>query len=301
MKMDREIKRATGLLVIEVINSNPNGDPDRESDPRQRPNGIGEISPVSYKRKLRDLLDDKDSPFFKSLPAKYVEHPDRYGILESRGRERATIKKEMEDGQKKDKQTSFDQAAFLASPFVAKYWDARIFGNTFLEEGGDKGFIKTGVVQFGVATSLSPVSIIRHTNTSKSGVQEGKNAGMAPLAFRIVEHGVYCMPFFVNPNYARKSGCSAEDIDLLKLLIPQAYDLTRSAIRPDVRIRHAWYVEHKNALGSCPDYLLLEALTPARIDDATVPSTSWSDYEDKNGLPEELRAKVESVTDLVTR
>ena len=39
--MSNEIKRATGLLVIEVVNSNPNGDPDRESDPRQRPNGCG--------------------------------------------------------------------------------------------------------------------------------------------------------------------------------------------------------------------------------------------------------------------
>ena len=47
--MNNEIKRATGLLVIEVVNSNPNGDPDRESDPRQRPNGSGEISPVSFK------------------------------------------------------------------------------------------------------------------------------------------------------------------------------------------------------------------------------------------------------------
>lgn len=56
--MSNEIKRATGLLVIEVVNSNPNGNPDQESDPRQRPNGCGEISPVSFKRKLRDLLDE---------------------------------------------------------------------------------------------------------------------------------------------------------------------------------------------------------------------------------------------------
>ena len=43
--MSNEIRRATGLLVIEAVNSNPNGDPDRESDPRQRPDGRGEISP----------------------------------------------------------------------------------------------------------------------------------------------------------------------------------------------------------------------------------------------------------------
>ena len=59
---ENTIRRATGLLVIEVVNSNPNGDPDRESDPRTRPDRRGEISPVSFKRKVRDLLDDKEGP-----------------------------------------------------------------------------------------------------------------------------------------------------------------------------------------------------------------------------------------------
>ena len=122
---------------------------------------------------------------------------------------------------------------------------------------------------------------------------------MAPLAFRIVEHGVYCMPFFVNPNFADKTGCTAEDISLFKLLIPRAYDLNRSAIRPDVRIRHAWYIEHLNSLGSCPDYLLLEALTPKRIGDSSLPSMSWDEYDDKNALPKELIPKIGSVVDLM--
>lgn len=292
--MTNEIKRATGLLVIEAVNSNPNGDPDRESEPRQRPNGRGEISPVSFKRKLRDLLEDSDSPFFKSLPEKFKGNPNHYRILESRGRNRDEIKKEMGDNEK------FDQQSFLKSTFVKKYWDARVFGNTFLEEGGAKGFIKTGVVQFGVGVSISPIAIVRHTNTNKAGVQDGKNAGMAPLAFRIIQHGVYCMPFFVNPNYAGKSGCTSDDIELLKLLIPQAYDLNRSAIRPDVRIRHAWYIEHKNALGSCPDYLLLEALTPTRIGNVSDPSNEWADYEDKTSLPKEIQSRVGKPVDLMT-
>jgi CRISPR-associated protein Csd2 len=292
--MNSKINRATGLLVIEVVNSNANGDPDRESDPRQRPNGIGEISPVSFKRKLRDLLEDHESVFFQSLPDAYVSNSDRYSILESRGRDRKSIQGEMSKDIK-----NFDQTKFLDSTFVQKYWDARVFGNTFLEEGANKGFIKTGVVQFGVGASISPVNIIRHTNTNKAGVQEGKNAGMAPLAFRIVEHGVYCMPFFVNPNFAGKTGCTEQDIDLLKLLIPKAYDLNRSAIRTDVRIRHAWYIEHLNALGSCPDFMLLEVLTPKRIGDTTIASTTWTDYEDKTVLSEELMGKVSSVTDLM--
>jgi CRISPR-associated protein Csd2 len=293
--MKSEIKRATGLLIIEVVNSNPNGDPDREADPRQRPNGLGEISPVSFKRKLRDLLEDTESPFFTSLPAEYSKNADNYRILESRGRDRSEIQKEMGD----TKVGNFNQEKFLNSAFVKKYWDARVFGNTFLEKEADKGFIKTGAVQFGVGVSISPIQIVRHTNTNKSGVQEGKQQGMAPLAFRIVEHGVYCMPYFINPNYAQKTGCTLKDIELLKKLIPNAYDQTKSAIRPDVRLRHAWYIEHKNNLGSCPDYLLFEALTPKRKGEIQQSSASWQDYEDIGSLPNTLKDKVALCEDLV--
>lgn len=288
--MSDTIKRATGLLVIEVVNSNPNGDPDRESDPRQRPDGCGEISPVSFKRKLRDLLDDHDAPFFQALPKKFLMEADRYFILEHRG----LMLKEI------DAELGKDASKFLESKFVHKYWDARIFGNTALEKKRSKDFIKTGVVQFGMGVSIAPINILRQTNTQKRARQDGKDGDMSPLAYRVVTHGVYCMPFFVNPNYAHKSGCTADDIELLKLLIPYAYDMNRSAIRPDVRLRHAWYIEHKHLLGSCPEYLLFEALTPKRIGSQDDPSMSWSDYEDRPALPDELRARVDSCVDLVT-
>ena len=281
-----DINRATGLLVLEVVNSNPNGDPDRESDPRQRPNGQGEISPVSFKRKLRDLVEAKDQPVFQSLKERLHLEDGRYEILEARGRNWVAITKEIKDGEGGD---------FMKSTFVKKYWDARVFGNTFLEEKSDKGTIKTGVVQFGMGLSVKPIEVIRHTNTKKTGAQEGKNQGMAPMAYRVVTHAVYCMPFFVNPTYAPKSGCTKEDIALLKALIPYAYDHTRSAIRPDVRIRHAWYVEHADALGSCPDYRIFDALTPkAKTDNPE----SWDDYEVPTALPADLLAKGLVLVDL---
>lgn len=309
--MSNDIKRVTGLLVIEAVNSNPNGNPDADSDPRQRDNGQGEISPVSFKRKLRDLIEISDGPVFQTLlkpqekDGKTIysglssEIPDGYQfcILESRGRDRKAIFKEM--GPKE----SFIESNYENSVFVKKYWDARIFGNTFLEskDSGDsdsgkprnKGYIKTGIVQFGMGISVCPVIIQRHTNTNKAGVQEGKNQGMAPLAYRVVEHGVYVMPFFINPSLAAKSGCKLCDVELLWRLIPYAYDHTRSAIRPDVRIRHAWWIEHKDALGSCPDHLLIDALTPKRKgDDPLAPSTSWDDYHVPSALPDGLNGKV---------
>lgn len=105
--MDNEIRRATGLLVIEAVNSNPNGDPDRESDPRQRPNGLGEISPVSFKRKLRDLLEDHNSLFFQNLPEQYVSHAEQYCILESRGRELKKVQAEMSDDKSSFEEDNF--------------------------------------------------------------------------------------------------------------------------------------------------------------------------------------------------
>lgn len=289
---EKTMKRVTGLLIIEAVNSNPNGNPDQESDPRQRSNGQGEISPVSFKRKLRDLVELVEGPVFQSVINDLSDIPDGYKfeILESRDRDRQTVVKEMGDNKK------YEEKKFLQSDFVKKYWDARLFGNTFLEDGGHKGYIKTGIVQLGMGLSVASVRIQRHTNTKKMAVQEGKSSGMAPLAYRVVEHGVYVMPFYINPSLANKSGCKPCDVELLKRLIPYAYDHTRSAIRPDVRIRHAWWMEHKNALGSCPDYLLVDALAPKRKGDESLePSMSWADYDVPEGLPQNLQQKVDCV------
>src|ERR1700738_247712 len=112
------MNRATGLLVIKVVNSNPNGNPDQESDPRQRPDERGMISPVSYKRKLRDLVEDKDGPAWMEIANAFQPalNADEFRVLESRGRDRKEIAK-LDD---KD--------------FTSRYWDARLFGSTFLEE-----------------------------------------------------------------------------------------------------------------------------------------------------------------------
>ena len=277
----RDVKRYTGLLIIEVVNSNPNGDPDRESDPRQRPDGRGEISPVSFKRKVRDLIEAKDGAVWKAMQTEMGLSKDRFEILESRGRDRKQIEGELKNGS-----------------FQDKYWDGRVFGNTFLEEGA-ADTIKTGVVQFGLGLSIAPIDISRHTNTNKAGVQEGKDRGMAPMGYRFVPHGVYCMPFFVNPSMAHKSGCTQQDINLLFKVIPHAYAHTRSHVRPFVDLRHAWVVEHKSLLGSCSDFALIETLTPTKNGDPNAPSNTWADYSVPTQLPDALAACVSEVRDLV--
>jgi CRISPR-associated protein Csd2 len=274
------INRATGLLVIEVVNSNPNGNPDRESDPRQRDNDRrGEISPVSFKRKIRDLVERKDGPVWQAISNALKLDPKRFMISESRETRLKDIRKLNEE------------------QFTEQFWDGRVFGNTELEKKRDIP-VKTGVVQFGLGISVAPISVERMTTTNPP-VEGEKKGGMAPLAFRIVEHGVYCIPFFVNPSAAPKTGCTKEDIDLLLKIIPYAYTHTASYIRPQVAIRHAWYIEHKSPLGSCPDFDLLSALTPKKKSESEKPSKSWEDYEVPTKLPDSLQSKVLPLRDLM--
>ncbi|MDQ2950181.1 MAG: type I CRISPR-associated protein Cas7 [Acidobacteriota bacterium] len=280
-----KMMRATGLLIIEALNSNPNGDPDNESNPRMRMNDYGEISPVSFKRKLRDLVDDKEGPVWEAVSAGYKTalSPNEFVILESRGRDRKGIEKEIAD-----------------KTFQGKYWDGRVFGNTFLEEGSSSA-LRTGVVQFGLGVSVAPIRVRALTTTNKAGVQEDKDRGMAPLGYRVVEHGVYCMPFFVNPSVASKSGCTPRDIEVLCRVIPYAYAHTASYIRTAVEIRRAWFMEHKSPLGSVSDFELIAAMTPKKKSAPEEPSQSWSDYDVPTDLPAHLRVRLANIEDLMTR
>ena len=240
-----EKKRMTGMLVLEVINSNPNGDPDRDSDPRQRDNGIGEISPVSVKRKLRDLIEFKENNCIWEEVGNGL-NPDEYKILESRQNERKHIKEQLEK---------------TPEEFINTYWDARLFGNTFLEEGGGDT-IRSGAVHFGVGLSVAPVKIQRETFTKKAPAQEGKSRGMAPLGFRVVEYGIYTIPIFFSPHQGQRTGCRDEDINLFLRLIPYMYDHTRSLVRSQVNILHAHIGWHGNKLGTFKDSDFFEKLCP---------------------------------------
>jgi len=279
--------KATGMLVIEVIMSNPNGDPDRESDPRLLPDGRVAISDVSLKRKVRDLIDTKEGAVWRRVAGMFEPKldPDRHHILETRGRDRSQIEQELKDGH-----------------FTSKYWDARVFGCTFLEEA--KGEyrdqpIRTGVIQIGTGISISRGEVSRWTNTNKAGVQAGKDRGMAPMGFRVVEHAVFTMPFFINPTAAVHSGADPQDVEVFSKVLPFAYSHTASRLRSQVHIRHAWYAEHKSPVGSVSETKLLAALVPVRKgEDALAASKSWDDYDVPEKLPEELLDKLESFRDL---
>ena len=299
--MNTLFNRHVGLLVLDVTMSNPNGDPDMESEPRTRElDGLGMISPVSLKRKLRDMVCE-DSEVFTAAKQQLslgAETHNQFKILEDRGRDRDAIK------------------AMDKSEFMQTYWDARMFGNTFLEslkdselnkeqkkkkeEGGYAHLINTGTTQVGVGMSIAPIDVVRMTNTNKSGVEASKDRGMAPLAFRVVQHGIYCIPIFVNPSIAKKTGATSEDLELLKFMLPYVYQHTASAIRPQTSVLHAWFGEHKNTLGSCPEHLFINALTP-RLKEGVTQPISAKDYDIPNGDDlGDLSGRFKDIRDLVS-
>jgi Cas7 group CRISPR-associated protein Csh2 len=310
------IRRATGLLVIEVRNCNPNGDPDRESDPRQRVHDQrGIISGVSFKRKMRDLIEKKGE-VWEYLKKKLTLNDEQYHVLESRNRGYRDIR---------DAADAWREVVALMDKdennraLINRYWDARLFGATFLEKGedapeqgeggrSDRKHIRTGVAQFGLGVSIAPVRIHRDTTTKKASAQESKDRGMAPLAMRYVEHGVYVMPFFINPTAAVDSGCTRNDVELMLNLVRAAYGHSPSNSRQMVEVRHAWYGEHTDPLCSFSEFRFIEAMMPRRKPDSDreVPSTDQRTLEEqyevpkKDQLPDDLKGKVANFCDLIT-
>ncbi|MBM3880275.1 MAG: CRISPR-associated protein [Verrucomicrobia bacterium] len=281
------IPRITGLLVLEVRNSNPNGDPDRESSPRQRPDQKGEISPVSVKRKLRDLVERRNAEVWKTVTDGLTLPPGfEFDVMESRERGWKDLKAANEEQRINE---AWEKTSSLLNDdcagFKAKYWDARLFGNTFLEkakeEKGIQTTIRCGVAHFGVGLSVAPVSIRFDTWTKKAPAEPGTTRGMAPMGFRIVEHGVYTVPFFVNPNMAegdRGTGCTPQDVEIMLRLLPYAYPLNRSVVRSEVEAVHVHVFTHNNSLGSVSDFAVIDALIPRKKTDPDKPSSSLNDY-----------------------
>lgn len=302
------IPRATGLLIIEACNSNPNGDPDQESDPRRRSHdNRGMITGVSFKRKIRDLVLRKDQIVWQKLIKEYnISQHDgiwsydgyRFDILEDRELKGSEVTNLIKEGEK--------QGDFAA--FKKQYWDGRVFGNTFLPEETKGNHIRSGVAHFSLAISISPIRVHRLTKTKmappggRGEEEEGPTRGMAPLAHRVVEHGVYVMPFFINSTGAqgkRGTGCTALDIALLLKLIRYAYPHTKSDIRPLVEIRRAWYAEHEDDLGSFSEFEFIEKLTPRRKgEDRDVPSVSglplYDQYDIPDKIPDDFRSKLKN-------
>ena len=216
-------------LVLRVKHANPNGDPLNGNRPRTDYGGLGEITDVCIKRKLRDRLQEAGHGIF-------VQSDDRKIDGETSLRNRA---ESATNGIGKDrfkKGASKDEAAKLA---CGKWFDVRAFGQVFaFGKDGDASGVSIpirGPVTVQSAFSMEPVSITSIQITkSVSGEGDGSKRGSDTMGMKHrVDRGIYVCFGSMNPQLAERTGFSDGDAEVLKGILPKLFENDASSARPD--------------------------------------------------------------------
>lgn len=216
-------------VVLRVKNANPNGDPLNGNRPRTDYGGLGEITDVCLKRKLRDRLQEAKQSIF-------VQSDDRKQDGETSLRNRAvSATNGLGEGAFK-KTANKDATAKLA---CAKWFDVRAFGQVFaFASGADAGGVSIpirGPVTIQSAFSKEAVSITSTQITkSVSGEGDGTKRGADTMGMKHrVDSGVYVTFGSINPQLAERTGFSDEDAQAIKAVLPKLFENDASSARPD--------------------------------------------------------------------
>ncbi|RAH95919.1 type I-C CRISPR-associated protein Cas7/Csd2 [Acuticoccus sediminis] len=299
------------VVLFEVANGNPNGDPDAGNMPRMDPEtGHGLVSDVSLKRKIRNYVE-----MTKNDAAGDRIYVTEGAILNEKHREayRAVRPDDASVAKAAKLTPKSDEEAKAVRDFMCEnFYDIRTFGGV-LSTGINAGQVR-GPVQFAFARSAEPilpleVSITRMAATSekekaefKEGDDEAEKRGDKRTMGRkhIVPYGLYRAHCFVSAKLAEKTGFCDEDLDLLLEAIRDMFEHDRSAARGEMATRKVIVFRHDNALGRAPAHDLFDRVRIGRavdgefreIDDRLgnlAPARAFADYAvriDREGLPE---------------
>lgn len=276
------------VILFDVENGNPNGDPDAGNMPRLDPEtGYGLVTDVCLKRKIRNYVETvkEDETGYRI----YIKD----GIPLNRSDAEALTywnvdEKTMKDAKKKDEQLDVKIRDFMCREF----FDIRTFGavmTTFVKNNLNCGQVR-GPVQLGFARSVDPiipqevtitrVAITTETDAEKKGTEMGRKY--------IVPYALYRCEGYVSANLARKTtGFSQEDLELLWQAILNMFEHDHSAARGKMAVRELIVFQHDSELGSAPAHKLFELVSARRKDGVDTPR-AYSDYTitvDESRLP----------------
>jgi len=233
-------------VVLRVKHANPNGDPLNGNRPRTDYNGLGEISDVCLKRKMRDRLLESGKPIF-------VQSDDRKKDDAKSLRERA----ESVLGKK----FGSSETATLA---CATWFDVRAFGQLFAlpkkkakgdEEAGDAGVSipVRGPVSVHSAFSIQPVEVTSMQITkSVSGEGDGAKRGSDTMGMKHrVDEGVYVFYGSMNPQLAERTGFTDADAEAVKSVLPKLFENDASSARPagSMEVLKVFWWRHNSKAG----------------------------------------------------
>ena len=266
------------VLVFDVRDGNPNGDPDAGNLPRlDAESGHGLVTDVSLKRKVRNFvgLVKGDTPPFDI----YVKEK---AVL-NQAHEKAYIAIGAEEELKGDKKRkgSGDTVDKARKWMCANFYDVRTFG-AVMSLGTNCGQVR-GPVQLTFARSVDPIIAQEHSITrmavateAEAEKQQGDNRTMGRK--HTVPYGIYVAHGFVSSFLAKQTGFSDDDLELLWQALEQMFEHDRSAARGEMSTRGLYVFKHDSELGNAHAHALFERIAIARKAGVEVPR-SFGDYE----------------------
>lgn len=271
------------VLVFDVRDGNPNGDPDAGNLPRMdAESGHGLVTDVCLKRKVRDFIQiqGKDGAEIY-IRSRIPLNPLIAEACKMLGKE--TFEKGGGNWDKdKAKKRPQSDIREIQSWLCRKYFDVRTFG-AVLSTGPNAGQLK-GPVQLTFARSVDPIVAMEHTITrvTDTDKEEGEMGRK-----HTVPYGVYIAHGFVSAFLAKQTGFSEEDLELLWQSLEHMFEHDRSAARGEMATRGLIVFKHDSELGNAHAHSLFDRVKIKRKEGVEVPR-SFSDYEltiDEAGMP----------------
>lgn len=265
------------VILFDVENGNPNGDPDAGNMPRIDPEtGYGLVTDVCLKRKIRNYVEtvkENDEDYRIYIKDTVPLNRSDADAIKALG-----ISEDLKASKKSDP----DIDRRLRNYMCEHYYDIRTFGavmTTFVKGALNCGQVR-GPVQLSFARSvdtiipqevtITRVAITTEADAEKKGTEMGRKY--------IVPYALYRAEGYVSANLARKTtGFSEDDLQLLWEAILNMFENDHSAARGKMAVRELIVFKHSSELGNAPAYKLFDAVTVQRRD-PTTPARSYHDY-----------------------
>ena len=282
--MGKLTNRIDFVYLFDVVDGNPNGDPDAGNLPRvDAETGMGLVTDVCLKRKIRNYVQATK----EGVPGYDIFIKEK-AVLNSLI-DKAHATSEVKIASKKDKT---DTARRI---MCRDYFDVRTFG-AVMTTGKNAGQVR-GPVQLTFSRSIDPIVAINNTLTRVAVTKEEdaeKEGTMGRKA--TVPYGLYKCEGFISANLANQIGFTTEDLDVLMDALRNMFDLDRSAARGLMTARALILFRHDSLLGNAQAGELFERVKVRRREPADSVARSFSDYMvevDESNMP--AGVKVERV------
>lgn len=278
------------VILFDVENGNPNGDPDAGNMPRvDTETGLGIVTDVCLKRKIRNYVETvKEDACGHRI---YIKD----GVPLNRSDAEAYEALDVDEKNIKNKKKADPDIDRKIRDWMCKnFYDVRTFGavmTTFVKAALNCGQVR-GPVQLGFARSVEPVmpQEITITRVAITTEADAENKGTEMGRKYIIPYGLYRCEGYISANLARKTtGFSEDDLQLLWQAILNMFENDHSAARGKMAVRELIIFKHDNELGCAPAWKLFETVKVERRDKNSIdPARSYQDYVvtvDETALP----------------